>query len=299
MSFRLTLLRGVMRRVIKPRMARSADPLAARADFARLSRLFRPPPFLLHLARRPLEHRITAGPVDHDRIVLWFHGGAYLMGSPATHAAMLGRLSRLSRLAVIAPDYRLATEHPAPAAFDDACAAHAALVAQGWAPGQIVLGGDSAGGGLALALLSHLCATDQRPAALIALSPWTDLGLTGASLRTNAAADPLLPAHRIAEVVGFVAGALAPTDPRLSPLFARFHAPPPVLIQVGSDEILLDDSQRMAGHLQAAGGTVDLEVWPGCPHVWQMLDGWLPEARAALRKAAAFAVQAGTPETSR
>jgi epsilon-lactone hydrolase len=244
-SLRLALLRLALRWIVRPRLVRTAAPEQARRDFARAARLFRVPPFLLHLPGDPL-HRITAGPVDEDVIILWFHGGAYVASSPSTHAAMLGRLSRLSRLAVMAPDYRKAPEHPAPAAFEDACAAHAALLAQGWAPGQIVLGGDSAGGGLALALLADLCARSLRPGGLIAFSPWTDLTLSGPSLRGNAGVDPLLPVSRIAEAVVMVQGALDAADPRLSPLFALFDRPPPVLMLVGSDEILLDDSRRMA-----------------------------------------------------
>jgi acetyl esterase/lipase len=273
-------------------------PQQARRDFARGARLFRPPPFLLHLPGRPL-HRITAGPVDENGVILWFHGGAYVAGSPATHAAMLGRLSRLSRLAVLAPDYRKAPEHPAPAAFADAQAAHAAVLAQGWAPSRIILGGDSAGGGLALALMADLCARGVRPGGLIAFSPWTDLTLSGASLRSHAARDPLLPVARIAEAVGMVAGTLDPADPRISPLFAGFDRPPPVLMLVGSDEVLLDDSRRMAARMQSAGGTVTLHEVDKAPHVWPIFDGWIPEARTALRQAARFAAaQAAAPETS-
>ena len=299
MSLRLEGLRLFLRHVAKPRLARTMTPGAARRDFERAALLFRAPPFLLHLRGGPL-HRITAGPVSEQAVILWFHGGAYLVGSPATHAAMLGRLSRLSRLAVVAPDYRKAPEHPAPAAFDDALAAHAALIAQGWAPGQIVLGGDSAGGGLALALLAALCARDLRPAALVAFSPWTDLTMGGGSLRGYARADPLLPVARMAEAVAYVCSALDPADPRVSPLFAGFDRPSPVLIQVGSDEILRDDARRMATHLQASGGAVTLQETPRAPHVWQMFDGYIPEARAALRAAARFAADhAGAPVTSR
>jgi acetyl esterase/lipase len=298
-SLRLALLRLALRGLVRPRLARTGTPEQARRDFARAARLFRVPPFLLHLPGDPL-HRITAGPVEDHGVILWFHGGAYVAGSPSTHAAMLGRLSRLARLAVVAPDYRKAPEHPAPAAFEDARAAHAALLAQGWAPGQIILGGDSAGGGLALALLADLCARDLRPGGLIAFSPWTDLTLSGPSLRDNAAADPLLPVSRIAEAVAMVQGALDAADPRLSPLFARFDRPPPVLILVGGDEVLRDDSRRMAAVLQAAGGAVTLQEVPQAPHVWPIFDGWVPESRAALREAARFArAQAGAPDTSR
>jgi acetyl esterase/lipase len=298
-SLRLALLRLALRGVVRPRLARTATPEQARRDFLRGARLFRAPPFLLHLPS-PMLHRITAGPVEDLGVILWFHGGAYVAGSPATHAAMLGRLSRLARLAVLAPDYRKAPEHPAPAAFEDAQAAHAALLVQGWAPGQIILGGDSAGGGLALALLADLCARGLRPGGLVAFSPWTDLTLSGPSLRDNALADPLLPVSRIAEAAEMVQGALDPADPRLSPLFARFEHPPPVLMLVGSDEVLLDDARRMAARLMAAGGSITLHEEPSAPHVWPIFDGWVPEARAALRMAALFARDhAGAPDTRR
>ncbi len=287
MSLRLELLRLALRGA-KARMARIATPAEARQQFLRAARHLPAPPYLLHLRQGGL-HRITARAVREDAVILWLHGGAYIVGEPATHAGMLGRLSRLSGLAVIAPEYRKAPEHPAPAAFEDARAAHAALMAQGWQPSQIVLGGDSAGGGLALALLADLCTRDLRPACCIAFSPWTDMTLSGDSLRRNAAADPLLPVARIEEARGYVLGTLASDDPRISPLHAAFTTPPPVLIQVGSDEILLDDSRRMADRLRNAGGEVVLEEWPRAPHVWQMFDGWLPEARAALRTAARFA----------
>lgn len=300
MSRRLELLRLVLRRLARPRMARVATPAEARQHFQQGSRLFAAPPFLLHQTAGAPLHRITAGLVSEAAVILWFHGGAYMVGGPETHAAMLGRLARLARLAVVAPDYAKAPERPAPAAFEEARAAHAALINQGWQPSQIVLGGDSAGGGLALALLADLCARDLRPACCIAFSPWTDMTLSGASLRTNAARDPLLPVSRIEEARAYVLGDLAPDDPRISPLHALFHAPPPVLIQVGSDEILLDDSRRMAERLRAAGGEVTLEEWPRAPHVWQMFDGWIPEARAALKIAAGFAAgHAGTPIASR
>lgn len=300
-SLRLRLLNLGLRGIAKPRLARTPGPAEARVDFHRAARwLFRAPPFLLHLSERgsPPLHWISAGPVAGSPVILYLHGGAYVTGSPWTHAGMLGRLSRLTGLAVVAPRYRLAPEHPAPAAFEDARAAHAALVARGHAPGDILLGGDSAGGGLALALLADLCARDLRPARVFALSPWTDLTLSGATLVTHARADPLLPASRLAEAVALIRGALDPDDPRLSPLFARFDRPPPVLIQAGSTEMLLDDSRRMAAHLAAAGAAVTLEVWPAAPHVWPIGDGYFPEARAALRRIGHFLKAAQPPAAS-
>lgn len=279
-----------MRRVIRHRLLHTKTPQQARRDFERAAGLFRRPPFVLHLpdSATPARHWISVGTPHPDWVMLYFHGGAYFAGSPRTHQGLIARLSKLTGLRVLAPSYRLAPEHPAPAAFADARAAHAALLSKGYAPQHIVLGGDSAGGGLALALLADLCARDLRPAGLFALSPWTDLALTGASLTGNAAADPLLPIERVAEAVGYVRGALHATDPRLSPLYASFAAPPPVWLQVGTTEILRDDTLRMAGLLRQSGGQAHVTEWPGAPHVWQIFDGYIPEARAALAEVARF-----------
>ncbi|MDP4033045.1 MAG: alpha/beta hydrolase fold domain-containing protein [Pseudorhodobacter sp.] len=291
MSLRLWILTWLMRLVVRPMLARATTPAVARCDLERVARLFRAPPYMLHLVGRdstPPLHWISVGRPDDRTVMLYFHGGAYLAGSPATHAAMLGRLAKLTGLRVAAPAYRLAPEHPAPAAFEDACAAHGALMAQGYAPNRVVLGGDSAGGGLALALLADLCGRGLRPAGLFAFSPWTDMGLTGASLTENAALDPLLPASRITETVGHLRGDLPVTDPRISPLYASFTAPPPVWFQVGTTEILRDDSRRMAAHLRDAGGKATVTEWLGAPHVWQLFDGYIPEARAALMEVSGF-----------
>ena len=286
MSLRLRLLNAGLRLVARPFLSRVHEPLTARRRFALAARLFRKPP---HLLRVPgLLARVTVRQRSDDLAILYFHGGAYATGSPETHLGLAGRIARLTGLPVYLPAYRLAPEHPAPAAFEDAVSAHAALLAKGYPPDRIVLGGDSAGGGLALALLSHLCRSGQRPAGLFAFAPWTDLALTGESLHRNAATDVVLPAARLQEAVRLVRGDLSPDDPRISPLYAAFPDAPPVFLQVGSREILLDDSRRIASRLRAAGGRVTLQEWPDCPHVWQILDGWLPEARAALREVAGF-----------
>lgn len=290
MSLRLRLAVLAMRLLGKPALSRVTDPALARRGLERLCCLLPRPPHVLHLVDRgrPVVHWISCRVRRRDAVILYFHGGGYVAGSAATHEAMLARLSRLTGLGVACPEYRLAPEHPAPAAFEDAVAAHAALMAKGHAAGRIVLGGDSAGGGLALALLADLCQRGLAPAGLFAFSPWTDLGMTGGSLARNAGADPLLPAWRMPEAVAMVRGALDPRDPRLSPLNARFPGVPPVMIQVGPEEILCDDSRRMAEVLRQAGGRVVLEEWPGCPHVWQLMDGLVPEARAALVAVAGF-----------
>jgi acetyl esterase/lipase len=286
----LALLNVFLKVAVKPKLSRTATPLQARQDFARMAQFYRAPPFLLHLPGRgnlPLA-QISVGPVRDDAVILYLHGGAYLAGSPRTHSAMLGRLAKLTGLRVLAPRYRLAPEHPAPAAFDDANAAYSELLRQGYRPDQIILGGDSAGGGLALALLAHLCAQGQQPLALFAFSPWTDLTQSGESLRSNAALDPLLPVARIAEAVGFVKGDLAADDPRISPLFADFLNPPPVHMFVGSTEILRDDTLRMAENLRRAGGDVRVTDVKDAPHVWPLFDGFIAQARVTLQEVAGF-----------
>lgn len=286
MSRRLRLVNGLLRLVAKPWMRRVRSPRAVRAVFA-VAALGLLPPWGTRVRRAAGGAVITCGPARGDAALLYLHGGGYIAGSPRTHRALLGRLARRTGLAVTAPDYRLAPEFPLPAALEDALAAWARLVAGGTRPDRIVLAGDSAGGGLALALLAVLCARGTPPAALAVFSPWTDLTGSGASLSVNAAADPLFPPERIPDLVGFCLGAVPAADPRISPLFADFPGAPPCLIQVGSTEILRDDSARMAARLEGFGAAVALEVWPDCPHVWQML-GVLPEAEAALERVAAF-----------
>lgn len=290
MSFRLRLLNFGLRWLARPRLARADDPVRARRNFDLVARLFRVPPYVLHLVEAgsvPL-HWISVRRRYVDWVILYLHGGAYATGSPLTHLALMARIAKLTGLQVVAPEYRLAPEHPAPAAFEDVLAAHAVLIAKGCAVDRIILAGDSAGGGLALAVLAELCACGLRPAGLFAFSPWTDLALGGDSLVRNAASEVFLPAARLLFAVDLVRGAVSASDPRLSPVHAVFNRAPPVVLQVGTAEILLDDSRRMADVLRQAGGDVTLSEWPDCPHVWQMLDGYVPEARAALVEVAGF-----------
>ena len=291
MSWQLAvLLRGV-RHVARPRLQHVKEPITARIGFERLARIgCRPPPYLCHVHDSAGMDWIHVGRPTRGKIILFLHGGGYIAGSPNSYAAMLGRLSLLSGLEICAPDYRLAPEHRFPAAYDDACAAWDHLVSMGYAPSDIVIGGDSAGGGLAIALLSHLCRAGTPPAGLFAMSPWCDLSLAGESLTRNANADPFLPAERIRELVGYVLpeGEVA-DDPRLSPLFADFPDCPPVLLHYGQTEILLDDCRRMAARLRAHGADVTETVHPSAPHVWHLFDGWIPEARRSLCDISYFA----------
>ena len=171
-------------------------------------------------------------------------------------------------------DYRLAPEHPFPAALDDAISAYRWLLADGAAPARTAVMGDSAGGGLVLATLLRL--RDEGlplPGAAVVMSPWTDLALTGASLRTNAAAAPMLKAEQAPTLASYYLGGADPRNPYASPLYGDPAGLPPTLIQVGSDEILRDDAVRMADKMRASGCRVEIVVWPRMPHVWQMLRG--------------------------
>ena len=216
-----------------------------------------------------------------DRQLLYLHGGAYRVGSPATYRHFTWRLATAARARLLAIDYRLAPEHPFPAALEDTFSAYRWLLA-GAAQGLAIVG-DSAGGGLALALLLKLRdAGLPLPAAAVALSPWTDLALTGASLTLNADADPMLNAD---DLPHFAADYLAGADsrnPYASPFYGDPFGLPPTLFHVGADEILRDDAVRMAEKMRQAKCRVELQIWPRMPHVWHLLAPLLPEARCAI-----------------
>ncbi|SDY21979.1 alpha/beta hydrolase fold domain-containing protein [Citreimonas salinaria] len=297
-SLRLRALETQLRLVARRRMERVADPTEARAEFEAGARImFRQPSGLRHVEVADQPDRITAGSVTAGRAILYFHGGGYITGSPRTHAAMLGRLSRMTGTEVRAPRYPLAPEHPHPAAYYAAVAAWDALLGSGLTPGNIVLGGDSAGGGLALALLSALCLRETPPAAAFALSPWTDLTLSGDSLRSNAATEVLLPVDRVEEVRGYILPKGDPADPRLSPLFADFPGCPPVRIDWSATEILRDDSRRMVDRLRSFGADVEAVEIPHAPHVWPLFHGYAPEADVTLRAVARFVQRSFAPDS--
>ncbi len=304
MSFRLDALNALLRAVARRRLAAVREPRRARAEFALFARLFLRPPRGTRLIRTPAPPpapplcwavpRGGPGPADAPvrGAVLYLHGGAFIAGSPRTHAALAAQLARLSGLPVCLPDYRLAPEHPFPAAWDDARAAWDALIARGLSPHRIALAGDSAGGGLALSLLADLCAAGTPPAAAALFSPFADLTASGPSWRENAACDPLLPAERLPDLLGFVLAGHPPGDPRASPFAAAFPGAPPLLFQVSRSELLRDDSLLLARRLGAEGAAVTVETWADTPHAWQVFAGRLPEADAALGSAARFLARA-------
>jgi acetyl esterase/lipase len=287
-SRRCIALNAVLRAVVKPRLARLRDPRAARRDFAVFGALFLPAPRGFGLWRAAGADPLAGGPLG-GRAVLWFHGGAFVAGSSRTHRGLAGRLSRAAGVPVVLPDYRLAPRHPLPAAQADARAAWDRLRAAGLPAGGIVVGGDSAGGGLALSLLAALCAEGTPPAACIAVSPWADLTGSGVSMVANREADPMLPAGRLGDLLGFVLGDAPADDPRVSPLFARYPGSSPVLLMASQTEILRDDAIGMAARLRSEGAEVTLRLWPDAPHAWPIFGDWLPESREAVAVAATFA----------
>jgi acetyl esterase/lipase len=224
-------------------------------------------------------------------VILYLHGGAYALGSINTHREFVARLADAAGVRGLAIDYRLAPEHPFPAALEDATTAYDWLLAGGVEPSQAILAGDSAGGGLALATLIALRDAGQPlPAGAVCISPWADLTLSGASIQGQARADSILDADSLEMYARLYAGDRDRASPLISPLFADLRGLPPLLIQVGTDEILLDDARRCAVRARQAGVDVTLEVWDGMFHVFQLVP-FLPETKRAVGQIAGFASQ--------
>ncbi|HEX3666285.1 MAG TPA: alpha/beta hydrolase [Rhizomicrobium sp.] len=232
--------------------------------------------------------RVSRPDASPGRHILFLHGGGYITGSPALYRHILWRFAQSSRAEIAAIDYRLAPEHPFPAAVEDAVAAWKALLAEGADPEHCAVLGDSAGGGLALALALRLRVEGlPLPAAIVAISPWTDLAITGESCK-NDSADPMLKSDCLKPFAAQYLQGADPCHPHASPLYGDLQEFPPTLIQVGSDEILRDDSTRMADRLRAAGCAVTLEVWPRMPHVWHAFAPLMPEAGRAIARVGEF-----------
>jgi epsilon-lactone hydrolase len=233
--------------------------------------------------------------------ILYLHGGGYYFCAPKSHRALVFGLATRASARTFSLDYRLAPEHRFPGALEDAIAAYRHLVASGTPPESIVIAGDSAGGGLALATLVALRDVgDPLPAGGMLFSPWTDLAASGATIRTNDGIDPMFSGPAIGRAARVYLGDTPATHPYASPVYADLQGLPPLFIQVGSTEVLLDDSRRVAENARAAGVAVQLQIWSKLPHVWQLFAPFMPEARQALDAAAGFArevtsVPAGQP----
>ncbi len=234
-------------------------------------------------------HRVSPPGVSPDRVILYLHGGGYIAGSPSSsHRDFIWRLAEYCGVTVIALDYRKAPEAPFPAALEDAEITYHALLKE-HAAESIAVAGDSAGGGLALALVHKL--RDEGvalPAALVVLSPWADLNNTGDSITRNMATERMVPAHLLDELAAFYIGTHDPENPYLSPLYGDFTGFPASLLLASDSEALCDDAIRVADKMKAAGVPVVLQLWTKLPHAWPVLARFVPESRAALKQVAMF-----------
>lgn len=288
----------------------ASEEMKAAAELIRAAGLFNSGDFDLAAMRQTMEDTVTPLPEDisrgdfdvgsvaacsiaapdvrQDRGLLYFHGGGYVMGSLNTHAELMGRLSEACQARVLGIDYRLAPESPYPAAMEDAIATYDWLLDNGIAADKIVIAGDSAGGGLALACLVAL--KDQgkpQPAGAVLLSPWTDLTGSGESMTTRAELDPMVSADMVGPMAELYSAEADPADPYISPLFADLGGLAPMLIQVGDHEILLDDSTRLAERAKAEGAEAEIEIYDGAFHVFQSVPN-LPESADALASIGKF-----------
>jgi epsilon-lactone hydrolase len=227
---------------------------------------------------------------DHSRVLLFFHGGGYCSGSIISHRRMASEAGRAGGVRTLAISYRLAPENPFPAALEDAVTAWHFLRRQGIAAKHIAIGGDSAGGGLSLAVALKLRdVKEELPACLWLVSPWTDLTMSGSTLVTKEAVDPLIHKSYLCELAeAYLGGAVDRKDPRVSPLFANLTGMPPLLIQVGSAETLLDDAMRLAAAAGEADVSVTFEIWPHMIHAWHLWNARLEPGRHALSSAGSF-----------
>jgi phosphinothricin tripeptide acetyl hydrolase len=264
-----------------------------RAMYDRAEQVFTVPPGTtvesVTAGGRPAEW-IRPARARSDAVLLYLHGGGYVIGSPRSHRHLAEAIARAAGISCLLPDYRLAPEHPFPAAVDDALAAYRSLIEQRKiAPASIAIAGDSAGGGLtAVTLLSIRQAGLPMPGAAVCISPWTDLTCSAPSYQTKAATDPLVMQPGITVMAKEYLGATDPRTPLASPVFADLRGLPPMLIQVGSEEVLLDDATRLAERARAAGVDATIEVWDSMIHVWHWFLPWLDEAQSAVDKIGAF-----------
>ena len=302
MHWRLQLADLAIRWRFKRHSTRPLDIEWVRARIGRprwMRTLVTPPiaRFEAHVGGVPVDVLAPPDPARCARTLLYVHGGGFIACSPFTHRPLAARLARAWNAVAIVPDYRLAPEHPFPAGRDDVVRVWERLLAAGVIdPAHTVWAGDSAGGGLALsAALACRSAGLPQPSAIVTFSPWTDLACTGVSLEENAERCAMFAPSQLRAVARLYAGPHDPGDPAISPLHAELAGLPPLCVHASTSELLRDDAARLAARAAAAGVVVSHRAWPEVPHVWQFLDGLLPEARESLDAAAAF-VTAHVPD---
>lgn len=293
MSLQSHIANFTLRRKMKPMPFHLMDPVALRAAFEEASPTDIPDDITVEKIDGPAmrgEFHTPQTQADEECLFFYCHGGAYIFGSPTTHRVLTFALARGLSMKTFSLDYRLAPEDPFPAAVEDAVAAYEAFLEQGYAPSKIVIGGDSAGGGLVMALCVALRARGlPMPSCQILFSPWSDLSVSGGSIDTNEKSDVMFKSIYIREGAKKVLNGADPTDPLASPLFADFESFPPTILFASKSEILFDDSARLVEKFKNAGVELDVIFERGLAHAWPILVGKVPEAGRACDQAAAFA----------
>ena len=284
-SMRARMVRYFSKQVFK-RVSPQSDILRVRKTFEAMQKNKRVAKGVVvreaELAGIACEWLIPPG-CDNAPVLYYLHGGAYLMGSPATHRKMVSHIAKAAGVRALLPDYSLAPEKPFPAGLNDCLAVYRQLLETGVSANGIVISGDSAGGGMSMAaMLSLRDAGDPLPAAAVLLSPWLDLTGRGVTGITRAEEDPWFRVDDMMDIAAMYQPDGELTNPLVSPVFADANGLPPMLIQVGDHEILLSDSTRLTGNITAAGGEVSLKVWPEMWHVFQFFIGQMPESKRAI-----------------
>lgn len=293
MSLRAELVRFCLPWFMRPRHPSDIQIEEVRQQVARFAQLVPRPPRGTELvvvdAGGVKAERIATPRSLPNRYVVHLHGGAYLLGFPALFRDFNWRIADVTGARVLCIDYRLAPEHPFPAAVEDVTAAYRWLISQCAEPRHVAFVGESSGGGLALASMMRLRNEGSSlPAAAVVVSPWTDLALTGQSLTDYGSSDPMVPVELMPKAVELYLGNTDPRSPYASPLYGDPVGLPSTLVLAASDEALRDDAARMAERLRAAGCDVELELWPRMFHVWHMFARILPEGRAAIARIGTF-----------
>ncbi len=290
MSIRASLISFFMRHTLKKQMANFDDPEEVRGASS------------LPGAKIPESVTVTAvdaggvsaewispDTANEDSALLYLHGGGYVFGGLDSHRDIACRLAQAAGVRTLLLDYRLAPEYRFPAALEDATAAYRWLLDGGHSADRLALAGDSAGGGLSVALMSQLKSLElPLPKAAVLMSPWADLANTGESVSRFAAKDAMISPQAVEKFASLYLGDQDPKHPLASPLYADLSGLPPIQVLVGSEEVLLSDSERLVAGIISAGGQADLAVWPKMPHVFPILAGVIPEGRRAVDDMSAF-----------
>ncbi len=293
MSFRASVISFFMRYTIKKQFDSINDVSAFRERMDDSAKLSGPIPDKVSTTPQILNgvacEWVTLDNIDQNKVLMYLHGGGYVFGGPDSHRDIAWRLAEAAGMRVLMVDYRLAPENKFPAAVEDATNCYRWLVEEGFDPARIAIGGDSAGGGLAVATMVNLKNIGlPQPYCGILLSPWVDLSTSGSSISENAKADPMLTPNALSIMAEHYLGDRDREASLASPLFADLSGLPPLLIHVGSTEILFSDAERLTGRIQAADGVVTLDIWPKMPHVFQVFASRIPEGAKAIVKLGDF-----------